>query len=122
MNNIFDRIMQILVILFFALIIYCSITTSVRNDRLKKQEIKLLKEAIIKKQHLIDSITTTISTRQDTIRIIEQRQNIYTTKTIHNEKIILLASDSINNIMYQNNKRKFFEEWMQGRYTPARYK
>jgi sensor domain CHASE-containing protein len=122
MNSIFDRIMQILVILFFALIFYTSITTPVRNDRLKKQEIKLLKEAIIKKQHLIDSITTTISTRQDTIRIIEQRQNIYTTKTIHNEKVILLASDSINNIIYQNNKRKFFEEWMQGRYTPARYK
>lgn len=92
-----------------------------KSDK-QNQEIKLLEQRIEAKQKIIDSLNLSISFRTDTIRIIEQRQNIYTTKTINNEKVILLSSDSINDVMYQNNKRKFFNEWMQGRYTPAKYK
>lgn len=119
-KSVFFIIGVLLVILSVAVVM-----AAIGNHR-RDKEIRLKMESIERTlEHnykQIDSLYHSINYRQDTIRIIEQRQNIYTTKTINNEKVILLSSDSINDVMYKNNKRKFFNEWMQGRYTPAIYK
>lgn len=92
---------------------------STESDNNTMREMRELKQSIEQNNKRVDSIMSAIELRHDTITLIEKRQTLYTTKYINNEKVIITSNDSINDALYQQNKREFTKRWMSGRYAPT---